>query len=127
IYIWKTCIDSIAKNPFGRLCIDTKKQIWLSQEKTNKESLVEKNAHNNFLEFGLRYGTLGIFILLSLVILCFYLFIKYKNYVFLGVFLIFLLFSMTESTLVREMGVIYMAFIFQLHLLNLKKTMRWLN
>ncbi|WP_194525302.1 O-antigen ligase family protein [Zobellia roscoffensis] len=122
IHIWRNSIALIEENPFGRFCIDTKEQIWSRLDKTNKEELVEKNAHNNFLEFGLRYGVLGIIVLFLFVLVCFYFFIKYKDFLFLGVLLIFLLFSLTESTLVREMGVIYMAFIFQLHLLNLKKT-----
>ncbi|SIS38205.1 O-antigen ligase [Zobellia uliginosa] len=124
IHIWRTSIMLIEENPFGRFCIDTKEQIWSRLDKTNKEELVEKNAHNNFLEFGLRYGVLGIIVLFLFVLVCFYFFIKYKDFLFLGVLLIFLLFSLTESTLFREMGVIYMAFIFQLHLLNLKKPVR---
>ncbi|WP_155599031.1 O-antigen ligase family protein [Zobellia amurskyensis] len=124
IHIWRTSITLIEENPFGRFCMDTKEQIWSQLDKTNKEELVEKNAHNNFLEFGLRYGVLGIIVLFLFVLVCFYFFIKYKDFLFLGVLLIFLLFSLTESTLVREMGVIYMAFIFQLHLLNLKKPVR---
>ncbi|WP_400071315.1 O-antigen ligase family protein [Zobellia russellii] len=124
IHIWRTSITLIKENPFGRFCMDTKEQIWSRLDKTNKQELVEKNAHNNFLEFGLRYGVLGIIVLFLFVLVCFYFFIKYKDFLFLGVLLIFLLFSMTESTLVREMGVIYMAFIFQLHLLNLKKPVR---
>ena len=124
IHIWRTCITLIEENPFGRFCMNTKEQIWYRLEKTNKEELVEKNAHNNFLEFGLRYGVLGIIVLFLFVLVCFYFFIKYKDFLFLGVLLIFMLYSLTESTLVREMGVIYMAFIFQLHLLNLKKPVR---
>lgn len=121
IYIWKTSFDIISESQLGEFCVKTKEQIWSRIEKKDKENLEEKNAHNNFLEFGLKYGVLGIILLLLFVCWCFNFFRKTRNFLFLGIVLTFLFFSLTESTLVREMGVIYMAFIFQIHIINISK------
>lgn len=120
IYIWKTSADIIMDNPGGLFCLNSKEVIWSHLKKSDKTALIEKNAHNNFLEFGVMYGFLGIIVLFIFSGYSIYLAIDNMDYVFLGVILIFLLFSIVESTLVREIGVIYMAFIFQLHLLKQK-------
>ncbi|WP_108245601.1 O-antigen ligase family protein [Muricauda brasiliensis] len=118
IYIWRTSTEIIKRYPLGQFCKDTKNLIWAKMEKANKQVLEEKNAHNNFLEFGLRYGVFGILLIVLFLILSFRLILKHQDFLFLGVFLIFVFFSLTESTAVRELGVIYMAFFYQYHVIN---------
>lgn len=121
IFIWKTSAKIMVENPLGLYCINSKEIIWNRLDKSDKTELIEKNAHNNFLEFGLIYGYLGIILLIAFLIYSVQKAINNKDCVFLGVIFVFILFSLVESTLVREMGVLYMAFIFQLHLINTRK------
>lgn len=121
IFIWKTSSELIVENPYGLYCSNIKEIIWNRLNKSNKSELIEKNAHNNFLEFGLIYGYLGIIFLISILFYLVRTAINNKDFVFLGVILVFTLFSMVESTLVRELGVIYMAFMVQLHIINPRK------
>ncbi|MBP2833882.1 O-antigen ligase family protein [Aquimarina sp. U1-2] len=124
IFIWKTSLDIIKKEPLGSFCQKTKKTIWQKISKSNKDLLEEKNAHNNFLEYGLMYGWFGISVLLAFICYTSFIVFKRKDIVFLGLLLIFLLFSLVESTLVREVGVIFMAFLFQFHFLTLNRAIK---
>ncbi len=118
LLVWNTSWRLLKKNPKGSYCEDTKDLIWSALEKQNKAELEKKNAHNNFLEFGLRYGLVGVLVLMLFIGYSVLKVVQNKDVTLLGILLIFFMFSIVEATLVREIGVIFMAFLFQFHLIN---------
>lgn len=63
-----------------------------------------KNCHNNFLEFGVRYGILGMILFLLFTILFLNAGIKKVSFEILGVWIWVFTFSFTESFMFREQG-----------------------
>lgn len=70
----------------------------------------EFNPHNQFLTFGITLGVFSIILFILLLSWLFYLAIKQKNYIFLSFIIMFTLFSLTESTLATNKGIIFFVF-----------------
>lgn len=64
-----------------------------------------KNCHNNFLEFGVRYGILGTSLFLLFTILFLMQGVKNISFEILGVWIWIFTFSLTESFMFREQGI----------------------
>jgi len=70
----------------------------------------EFNPHNQFLTFGITLGVFSIAIFILLLSWLLYLAIKQKNHSFLLFIILFTLFSLTESTLATNKGIIFFVF-----------------
>jgi len=110
--LWKSSIELIKENPLIGTSfrnIKSKDAIYEKVVKINSYTKKAKNSHNNFLEFGVRYGLIGIIIFLFLIIYALYVGVKQDSYLIIAISSVFLLFSLTESFLVRELGVMLLA------------------
>ena len=110
--LWKSSIDLIYENPFVGTSlqnISSKDAIFLKAVQINSYIRIPKNSHNNFLEFGVRYGFAGFMLFLFLCIYSVYFGIKLDSFFILAISSVFIVFSFTESFLVREMGVMLLA------------------
>ena len=70
---------------------------------------MKKNCHNNFLEFGVRYGVIGMILILLLIILAWRVGLQHNSFEIIGVLILITLFSMTESFMFRELGISFVA------------------
>ncbi|AKA34988.1 O-antigen ligase family protein [Flagellimonas lutaonensis] len=116
IFIWKACLEYLSNNPMGSFCSDEKELVSKYFEGNFQGE--PKNAHNNFLEYSLMYGVIGGLILIAFVIYAFYLSFRFKQNMLFYEAMVFFVISLTESTLVRELGVIHFAVFLQMHLVQ---------
>jgi O-antigen ligase len=110
--LWKSSIDLIKENPIigsSLRNIKSKDAIYEKVPKINSYTKKAKNSHNNFLEFGVRYGLIGFITILFLSIYVLYIGVKQNSYLIIAISSVFILFSLTESFLVREQGVMLLA------------------
>lgn len=110
--LWKSSIDLIIENPFigtSMRNINSKDAIFEKVMQINSFSNTPKNSHNNFLEFGVRYGLLGFLIFFVLCVSVIYFGLKHYSFFITSISSVFILFSLTESFLFREMGVMLLA------------------
>lgn len=112
--IWKSSVDLIKENPITGTSlrnIKSKDAIFNKVHLINSYTIKSKNSHNNYLEFGVRYGIIGLISLLTISIYLVYKGIKMNSFQIIALSSVFVLFSLTESFLVREQGVILTAMI----------------
>lgn len=69
------------------------------------------NAHNQYLEVFLEFGLLGLVIFLSLVLYLLWVFKKNGDYFALSIFLVFLVYMLTESIFQRHSGIVIFSLI----------------
>ena len=80
------------------------------------------NCHNQYLEFLVQYGIIGLILFLFIQVISFIRFIYHKNYLGLFWLVLFSLTALTESTLMRQWGILNFTLFISLFLLNnLKK------
>lgn len=107
---WEAVIETVKDESlfFG---IGTKGDNKLLIENYKKRGLTaayEKgyNAHNQFLEFFLNQGLLGLFIFLTGTLMILKYYIEESNYIGVSFFSVFIVFMLTESILMRHSGII---------------------
>lgn len=109
---WESVTMVISENFFFGVGVDGGLEELLKKRKPLTEPFVNKhNAHNVYLETMLRYGLFG-FIIFSLIV---YQLIKEainsKNYYYNWFLVTFLISSLTESYLQRQIGIVFFVFI----------------
>lgn len=72
------------------------------------------NAHNQYLETLLEFGLIGFIIFIVLIYYIAHLFIKTKNFFAFSIFLVFLIYMLTESILQRHSGIVLFSFLISL-------------
>lgn len=115
VLIWETGIDLIKKYwLFGVGCGDIKDVLLKEYEKRNMQGAIEKrlNLHNQFLETWLSLGVLGLFIIVLILMMPFYLAYKQKNLTWLLFILLISINFMAESMLNTQAGVIFILYFY---------------
>lgn len=108
---WKSVIKVFKKNIFFGVGNDGGILQLQSNRDKNSESYINKhNAHNQYLEIILRHGIVGsiiyIFLLMTIVVKS----IRSNNIIFLWFIIVFLISSLTESYLQRQIGLVFFTF-----------------
>jgi len=113
--LWISAFILMDKNPMVGTSfrnIESRKAIFTKAKFFYRPLEKPMNAHNNFIEFGLRYGILfGILLLVSTIFGLYRAFVN-KNPELVALFLVYTLVSMTESFVFREQGLSLTALMF---------------
>jgi len=106
--LWKASLIFIKDHPFYGTSfhgVSSKNTIFSNAKAIYPQLEYEKNCHNNFLEFGVRYGLLGAGLFLILNILFFKVGINAASFEIIGISILICSFSLTESFMFREQGI----------------------
>lgn len=115
VSVWKSAWELSVKNlPFGVGASDSKPELNKYFAETNQKFLAkyEFPTHNQFLDFLLKFGILGPFVVLLYISAIGYLGYKLKNAVILAFFLIFFTSNLTDDFLLRFDGIAFSGFWF---------------
>lgn len=111
--IWKTTWDLALKNlPFGVGSSDGKPELFRYYKETNQKFLAkyEFPVHNQYLDFLLKFGILGIIVVMVYVLNIAYLGFKLRNPIVLGFCFLFFTSNLTDDYLIRFDGIAFSAF-----------------
>ena len=110
--IWSSALELIKESPWiGYGIGDIQSVLDTYYKANNLEKLVYLNAHNQYLQFFLHYGILIASLLLGFIISVIRKVILQKRYFLLFCWFIVLSFSITETILDRQWGVVLFAFV----------------
>ena len=111
--IWKETID-LAKNHliFGVGSSDSKKELFKYYEKTNQKFLTKYQlpVHNQYLDFLLKFGVLGLIGVLLYIGYIAYVGVKLKNVIVISFFILFSICNFTDDFLIRFDGIVFSGF-----------------
>lgn len=110
VSIWKSALELSVKNlPFGVGASDGKPELNKYYKTTNQQFLAkyEFPTHNQFLDFLLKFGILGPFVVLLYIFTISYLGYDLKNGMILSFFLIFFTSNLTDDFLLRFDGIAF--------------------
>lgn len=108
---WKSVLSVVKDNAIFGIGSDGGLKYLQKYRSKNSESFRNKhNAHNQFLETLLRHGIIGLLVYLAILVLIFFSAFKSKNFIFIAFILVFVISSLTESYLVRQIGLIFFTF-----------------
>lgn len=113
IWIWKATSEVIKENPIIGVGLgDTRDELSAKYKQMGIKSLESSklDSHEQFLQTFATLGLLGLVSLLFIFITIIVLAIRHKNFVLLGLGLIYLLFGFTESMLETQAGVVFFTF-----------------
>jgi|26BtaG_2_1085354.scaffolds.fasta_scaffold01071_3 O-antigen ligase len=108
---WRSVLIVVKEHPL--IGVGTYGGLNYLQENRNKTSESFKNghnAHNQYLETLLRHGIIGLFVYLFIIYKLILSAIKSRNFIFCGFVFIFIVASITESYLVRQIGLTFFTF-----------------
>ncbi len=117
LVIWYNALDIVKSNLFfGVGTGDNKDQLlkMYKERGLKKAEAANRNIHNQFLETTIQLGLIGLFSLLSLLLLAFIKGIRARNPLLICFVVINVLFFMFESCLNRQAGVFYFALVLSL-------------
>jgi O-antigen ligase len=111
--IWKSTIDLSKEHLlFGVGSSDSRKELINYYKATNQKFLFKYKlpVHNQYLDFLLRFGVLGL--IGALVYICYigYIGFKLKNVIIITFFLLFFICNLTDDFLIRFDGIIFSGF-----------------
>jgi O-antigen ligase len=112
---WKTAIEIIRSHPFIGVGSGNVESAMSKQYEKNQSLLIAENRigpHNQFLEFGIKNGLIGILLLLSLFIYLLVKGLRTQNLPLLATLALFSISFMLESVLERQHGIIIFALAF---------------
>lgn len=126
IWLWTKALHQIKERPLFGYGIESQKTIFgwkIEKELLENEfvdsayanaakSIATKNLHNQYLQIFYEFGSVGLFLFLASVLILLFLALKKRNYMFLLIYVIFLLFLITENLLYRQMGIYFYSFMF---------------
>lgn len=113
IVIWGNSIETILNQGILRGAgTGDSEHHQIEQYKKNgiPEQYHRFNTHNQYLDYQIRYGLLGLLCFLGSLGYAFGKAFKSKNYLYCGFILIFMTFCLTENMLQRQAGVVFFAF-----------------
>ncbi|MBF4464818.1 O-antigen ligase [Flavobacterium sp. LC2016-12] len=117
VSIWKSAWELSLKNlPFGVGASDGKPELNKYYKATNQQFLAkyEFPTHNQFLDFLLKFGILGPFVVLLYIFTMGYLGYDLKNAMIFSFFLIFFTSNLTDDFLLRFDGIAFSGFWFSI-------------
>ena len=106
--LWKASSTYIKKHPFigsSMLGLSSKSSIYPEAKILYPPLEYPKNSHNNFLEFGVRYGVSGAILFSFFLFFMLFLGLKQASFEIIGIWILLCLFSLTESFMFREQGI----------------------
>lgn len=110
ITIWDSAIN-LSKESFwvGFGSADSKKQLIEYFKKTDQKFLAEYKfqTHNQYLDFLLKYGILGLLVALFYILFFGYIGVKLENPVLIAFCVLFFLSNMTDDFLIRYDGIVF--------------------
>lgn len=112
---WKVSLELIRKSPFIGVGAGNAEDALQKQYIEHKTLLIQENRigpHNQFLEFGIKHGLIGILLLLFLFALLMIDAIQAKKLVIIGLTTLFFVSFLLESVLERQHGVIIFLMIY---------------
>ncbi|MGI9532159.1 O-antigen ligase family protein [Lutimonas sp.] len=110
--LWQSSTHFIKENPIigssfqGR---SSKESIYPLAKKLYPPLEYAKNSHNNYLEFGVRYGLPGALVFLFFIFMYLKVGVKNRSFEIIGIAVLICLFSLTESFMFREQGISFVA------------------
>lgn len=110
--LWESSAEFIIENPISGSSFQgksSKESIYPLAKKLYPQLEYAKNSHNNFLEFGVRYGLPGAMTFLFFLFIYVKTGIKTASFEIVGIAVILCLFSLTESFIFREQGISFVA------------------
>lgn len=118
--IWKICIEIVNRENawlWGVGTGDTQDLLTAAYVEKHvypgdgvHEGFMHYNAHNQFLQFILALGLVGLMWFIVIFLFLFYDVVVRKDAVFLALLLIFFAFCLTESTLCAQKGIVFFAY-----------------
>lgn len=113
IAIWETTLEAARKNPIigtGTGDVQDVLMNYYQEKKIEKAIKSNYNSHNQFLQTTLALGIIGLILLLLNFVVPIILGFKRNDYLYLMFLFSFVIFSLTESSLEKQQGVLYYAF-----------------
>lgn len=117
VSIWKSALELSIKNlPFGVGSSDGKPELVKYFKKTNQKFLAkyEFPTHNQFLDFLLKFGFLGIITVFIYILTIGYIGYKTKNVIIIFFFILFFTSNLTDDFLIRFDGIAFSGFWFSI-------------
>ena len=114
IDVWKSALEAIKINPIlGSGTGDVQDHLMAVYKKNKiKEAIASNlNAHNQFLQTAIALGMIGLILLLLNFIIPTILGLKSGDYLLMIFLSLFVIFSLTESSLEKQQGVLFYAFL----------------
>lgn len=113
---WKFVMDKFAKNEnvlIGLGTGDAKEYInqVYRERKMDDGGYIDFNMHNQYLEYILKFGLIGFLYFITILFLSFKRAIKERNGLYFSFLLIFCMFSITESNLEVQRGIVFFVLI----------------
>ncbi len=113
IDIWNSALEAIRTNPIiGTGTGDPQDHLMRFYMKNDITKAIASNynAHNQFLQTTLTLGAIGLILLLLNFVIPIILGFRQSDYLMLMFLFLFIIFSLTESSLEKQQGVLYYAF-----------------
>jgi O-antigen ligase len=110
VSIWKSALELAERNlPFGVGASDAKPELFMYYRETNQKFLASYDfpTHNQYIDFLLRFGILGILVALLYMFNIAYLGFKTKNALMISFFIIFFTSNITDDCLIFFKGIVY--------------------
>ncbi len=111
---WKAVLQTISHNSivFGSGTRANREFLYLRYKEYGLSAAEEEryNAHNQFLEILLDYGLIGLSVFFGMLLFLARRYFKSRDYFAITCLLVMSIFMITESTLVRQSGVVVFAF-----------------
>jgi O-antigen ligase len=123
--IWKSTLELIHKKPIIGYGASGSKEILFNYYKSTNQKFLYFNkfpVHNQFLDFTLKFGFIGFFIVTIYIGFIGYLGIKINNPIIISFFVIFFLSNLTDDFLIRFDGIVYSGFWITLFTIEFIKT-----
>jgi len=125
---WKSVISVIKKKAIFGVGSDGGLEFLQQYRDIKSEPFVNKhNAHNQYLEVFLRYGIIGLGIFLMLLFKLSKQAFVSKDYFFSWFIIVFLISSITESLLQRQIGIVFFSFFSTLFLVYKDKNPKFVK
>lgn len=122
--LWKSALPIIEENVFFGLGTGDANNVLL--DKYKKEGLkTNTNVHNQFLDYLLRFGIMGLITFFSVFGYAFYKSVKLNNYVYFCFLILIIGSCATENILSRQWGITFFSSFNYLLYLIASKTFKW--
>lgn len=130
VSIWKSAIELSIKNlPFGVGSSDSKTELVKYYKKTNQRFLAkyEFPTHNQYIDFLLKYGILGLLVVLLYILTIGYVGFKTKNSIIIFFFFLFFTSNCTDDFLIRFDGIAFSGFWFSIFVANWLQKLKFID
>ena len=120
---WQSVLETISEKPIFGVGTEGNRETLFSKYKEKKLTAAYEenyNAHNQFLEVALDFGVIGLIIFLGFIGYLFCLALVHKDFMLIQFLLIFIIYFLTESLLVRHSGIIMFSLLISLLFSNNK-------